>query len=108
MDPFKDIRPYVDSEVAEVLSSLTSNQSVINALIGLQFPGIFSKIPFFKFFIKQRLISRAKIINTIDDYQKLFKKLMENVVEESINGFRVNGLDPVSYTHLTLPTILRL
>ena len=93
MDPFKDIRPYVDSEVAEVLSSLTSNQSVINALIGLQFPGIFSKIPFFKFFIKQRRISRAKIINTIDDYQKLFKKLMEKVVEESINGFRVNGLD---------------
>ena len=93
MDPFKDIRPYVDSEVAEVLSSLTSNQSVINALIGLQFPGVFSKIPFFKFFIKQRLISRAKIINTIDDYQKLFKKLMEKVVEESINGFRVNGLD---------------
>ena len=93
MDPFKDIRPYVDSEVAEVLSSLTSNQSVINALIGLQFPGIFSKIPFFKLFIKQRLISRAKIINTIDDYQKLFKKLMEKVVEESINGFRVNGLD---------------
>ena len=93
MDPFKDIRPYVDSEVAEVLSSLTSNQSVINALIGLQFPGVFSKIPFFKFFIKQRLISRAKKINTIDDYQKLFKKLMEKVVEESINGFRVNGLD---------------
>lgn len=93
MDPFKDIRPYVDSEVAEVLSSLISNQSVINALIALQFPGIFSKIPFFKFFIKQRLISRAKKINTIDDYQKLFKKLMEKVVEESINGFRVNGLD---------------
>ena len=93
MDPFKDIRPYVDSEVAEVLSSLTSNQSVINALVGLQFPGIFSKIPFFKFFIKQRLISSSKKINTIDDYQKLFKKLMEKVVEESINGFRVNGLD---------------
>ena len=93
MDPFKDIRPYVDSEVAEVLSSLTSNQSVINALVGLQFPGIFSKIPFFKFFIKQMLISSSKKINTIDDYQKLFKKLMEKVVEESINGFRVNGLD---------------
>ena len=73
MDPFKNIRPYVDSEVAEVLSSLTSNQSVIKALIGLQFPGILSKIPFLKFYIKQRLISIAKTINTIDDYQKLFK-----------------------------------
>ncbi len=93
MDPFKDIRPYIDSEVAEVLSSLTSNKSVINALIGLQFPGIFSKIPFFKFFIKQNLISRAKKIKTIDDYQKLFKHLMEKVIEESVKGFRVNGLD---------------
>ena len=93
MDPFKDIRPYIDSEVAEVLSSLTSNKSVINALMGLQFPGIFSKIPFFKFFIKQNLISRAKKIKTIDDYQKLFKQLMEKVIEESVKGFRVNGLD---------------
>ena len=93
MDHFKDIRPYVDSEVSEVLSSLTSNQSVVNALIGLQFPGIISKIPFFKFFIKQRLISRVKTINTIDDYQRLFKKLMEKVVEESIKDFQVYGLD---------------
>ena len=72
MDQFKNIRPYNDSEVADVLSSLTSNQSVLNALMGLQFPGIYSKIPFFKYFIKRRLISRAKTINTIDDYQKLF------------------------------------
>ena len=93
MDQFKNIRPYNDSEVADVLSSLTSNQSVLNALMGLQFPGIYSKIPFFKYFIKRRLISKAKTINTIDDYQKLFKKLMEKVVKESIKGFQVNGLD---------------
>ena len=93
MDPFKNIRPYTDNEVADVLSTLTSNQAVLNALIGLQFPRIFSKIPFFKYFIKQRLISRAKTINTIDDYQKVFKKLMEKVVKESITDFCVNGLD---------------
>ena len=28
MDPFKDIRPYSDSEVASVLQSLSSNPSV--------------------------------------------------------------------------------
>ena len=85
MDPFKNIRPYTDNEVAGVLSA--SNQAVLNALIGLQFPRIFLKIPFFKYFIKQRLISRVKTINTIDDYQKLFKKLMEKVVKESIIVF---------------------
>ena len=96
MDPFKDIRPYTDLEVADVLASLTSNKSVLNALIGLQFPGIFSKIPFLKFFIKKRLISRVKTINTIEDYQKLFKKLMEKVVKESIDDFRFNGLDKLN------------
>ena len=96
MDPFKNIRPYTDNEVAGVLSTLTSNQAVLNALIGLQFPRIFSKIPFFKYFIKQRLISRVKTINTIDDYQKVFKKLMEKVVKESITDFCVNGLDKLN------------
>ena len=28
MDPFKNIRPYTDSEVDQVLQSLTSNESV--------------------------------------------------------------------------------
>ena len=79
MDPFKDIRPYTDAEVAEVLRSLTSNPSVLKALIGLQFPGVISNIPFVKFFIKQKLISKARTINTIDDYQQVFKGLMEKV-----------------------------
>ena len=99
MDPFKNIRPYTDAEVAEVLSSLTSNHSVLNALIGLQFPGILSKIPLLKYFIKQRLISRVKTIHTIDDYQKVFKKLMEKVVRESITDFSVNGLEKLNQNH---------
>ena len=99
MDPFKNIRPYTDAEVAEVLSSLTSNHSVLNALIGLQFPGILSKIPLLKYFIKQRLISRVKTIHTIDDYQKVFKNLMEKVVRESITDFSVNGLEKLNQNH---------
>ena len=92
MDPFKDIRPYADSEVAQVLESLTSNPSVLKALMGLQYPSAISKLPFIKFFVKQRLISRVKTIHTIDDYQQVFKGLMEKVVQESISTFSVNGL----------------
>ena len=51
MDPFKDIRPYKDSEVTEVVNSLVSNPSVLKALMGLQFPGFVSKLPFMKFFV---------------------------------------------------------
>ena len=96
MDPFKDIRPYTDSEVDQVLQSLTSNESVIKALMGLQFPGMISKIPFIKFFVKQKLISKIKNIHTIDDYQKIFKSLMEKVVQESITTFSVNGLEKLN------------
>ena len=96
MDPFKDIRPYKDSEVTEVVNSLVSNPSVLKALMGLQFPGVISKLPFMKFFVKQKLISKAKTINTISDYQMLFKSLMEKVIQESISSFTVNGLDKLS------------
>ena len=93
MDPFKKIRPYTDAEVAEVLQSLANNPSVLNALIGLQFPGILAKVPFIKFFVKQKLHSQIKNIKTIDDYQMIFKDLMEKVVKESIASFEVSGLE---------------
>ena len=93
MDPFKDIRPYSNSEVASVLQSLASNPSVLKAFVGLQFPSMLSKIPFIEFFAKQKLNSYLATINTIDDYQMIFKNLMEKVIEKSISSFQVNGLD---------------
>ena len=96
MDPFKNIRPYTDAEVAGVLQSLVNNPSVLKALIGFQFPGILSKAPFVKFFVKQKLISQIKTIHTIDDYQMIFKDLMEKVVKESIASFEVNGLEKLN------------
>jgi hypothetical protein len=92
MDPFKKIRPYADNEVEGVLQSLINNPDVLKALMGLQFPGFLSKLPFIKFFVKQKLISKAKNIHTIDDYQQVFKSLMENVIKESIATFNVNGM----------------
>ena len=96
MDPFKNIRPYTDAEVAGVLQSLVNNPSVLKALIGFQFPGILAKAPFVKFFVKQKLISQIKTIHTIDDYQMIFKDLMEKVVKESISSFEVNGLEKLN------------
>ena len=96
MDPFKDIRPYSDSEAASVLQSLASNPSVLKAFVGLQFPSMLSKMPFIEFFAKQKLNSYLTTINTIDDYQMIFKNLMEKVIEKSISSFQVNGLDCIN------------
>ena len=50
----KVFNPATGEQSAEVklATSKDVNQAVLNALIGLQFPRIFSKIPFFKYFIK--------------------------------------------------------
>ena len=44
MDPFKNIRPYNDAEVAGVLQSLSNNPSVLKALIGFQETEILLKL----------------------------------------------------------------
>jgi hypothetical protein len=44
MDHFKNIRPYTDAEVAEVLQSLVNNPSVLNALIGFSFLEFLQKL----------------------------------------------------------------
>ena len=85
MDPFKDIRPYTDAEVAKVLGTLTSNPSVLKDLIGLQVPGVISKVPFVKYLIKQKLISKARTSNTIDESQQVFKGWMVKAVQEKIS-----------------------
>ena len=89
MDPFKDIRPYSDSEVASVLQSLASNPSVLKAFVGLQFPSMLSKMPFIEFFAKQKLNSYLTTINTIDDYQMIFKNLMKKSLRSQFHLFKL-------------------
>ena len=92
MDQFLSIRPYQDHEVEDVLESLINNFDVLKALIGLQYPKYFTKIPLFKLYVKQRLKYKARNIKTINDYQDIFKDLMDRVVDESISNFSVNGI----------------
>jgi len=68
----------------------------LKAFVGLQFPSMLSKMPFIEFFAKQKLNSYLTTINTIDDYQMIFKNLMEKVIEKSISSFQVNGLDCIN------------
>lgn len=99
MDQFSEIRPYLDHEVESVLTSLINDPDVLKALMGLQYPKYLSKIPFIKFVAKQRLKSRAKNIKTINDYQNIFKGLINGMIKDSISNFSVKGvssLDPKS------------
>ena len=81
MDPFKAIRPYQNHEVQAILSRLINNPDVLRALLGLKYPAYALKIPFFQSLIKLFLKLKARQIRTVDDYQDIFKGLMDHVIE---------------------------
>ena len=93
MDPFLAIRPYQDNEVQDVLDSLISNKDVLKSLMGLQYPKYLTKIPFFRSAVKILLRSKVKKIRTIDDYQEIFKGLMDQMIKTSISNFTVSGIE---------------
>ena len=78
---YDDIRPYLDSEVSEVLSRLQRNTNLLNFLGQWRYPLLFRLSP--------RL---ARIPISI-----FLKRKLGRI--KSIRGFQA-----VSYTHLTLPT----
>ena len=93
MDPFLAIRPYQDNEVQDVLDSLISNKDVLKSLMSLQYPKYLAKIPFFRSAVKILLRSKVKKIRTIDDYQEIFKGLMDQMIKSSISNFTVSGIE---------------
>ena len=93
MNKFDSIRPYEDSEVEAVLSSLCSNVNVIKALIDSSDSSLISLLPFKEKIISLYLKHKTKNISTIHEYQNLFESIVSNVVNQSINSLSVSGLE---------------
>jgi len=93
VDPFLAIRPYQDHEVQDVLDSLINNKDVLKSLMSLQYPKYLTQIPFFRSAVKILLRSKVKNICTIDDYQDIFKGLMDQMIQTSISNFTVSGIE---------------
>ena len=92
MDPFLAIRPYQDHEVQPVLSSLINNPDVLKSLMSLKYSKYLIKLPLFKSLVKILLKSQVKKIRSIDDYQEIFKSLMDQMIKTSISRFEVQGV----------------
>jgi 1-acyl-sn-glycerol-3-phosphate acyltransferase len=93
MNKFDSIRPYEDSEVEAVLSSLSSNANVIRALIDSFDSNLISLLPFKEKIISLYLKHKTKNITSIHEYQNLFESIVSNIVTQSINNLSVSGLE---------------
>ena len=92
MDPFLTIRPYQDHEVQSVLASLINNPDVLKSLMSLKYSKFLIKLPLFKSLVKILLKSQVKNIRSIDDYQEIFKSLMDKMIKTSISCFETQGI----------------
>jgi len=93
VNKFDSIRPYEDSEVEEVLSSLCSNINVIRALIDSADNTLMSLLPFKEKIISLYLKHKTKNITSIHEYQNLFESIVSKVVSQSIDNLSVSGLE---------------
>ena len=93
-DPFADIRPYRDDEVAGVLARLTDDPEFIGAVARFRlgrwasvFPGLARTL------VRSRLTRQLRGVRGVEDMQMVIKQYIEKMITQTPSGFSVSGLD---------------
>ncbi len=80
---YDDIRPYCDSEVAEVIGRLIKNDKFINFALQL-FPDL----------SREKIEVGLSQVKSVDDFQSTFiVPVMNNIIKNTTKGISVEGLD---------------
>lgn len=96
-DPFADIRPYDDSEVAMVTARLARNPELADALARLKLRGLYRMLPAVARWLSQRWLGRTLPgVTSIDQFQQqLVKPQLERQIAASAH-LSVDGLDALA------------
>ncbi len=93
-DPWADIRPYEDSEVAEVLARLANNRELLDALTRYRLPRLNRLVPALARAIASYAIRRqTRGVASVHDFQMRVAYYMERMIRTSTDDFRVEGLE---------------
>jgi len=94
MGIFRDIRPYHDHEVDEVLSRLVKDKAFLKLLCQFSFPRLSKVLPFLcRWLIGFWLRYKCRHINDVFDFQMVIKKFVDKVVRETMTEFTFSGLE---------------
>ncbi len=93
-DPFIDIRPYQDSEVAPVLKRVTQSRTLTRALLRYRF----RRLPFWCLALllplaQRRLQRQLAGIDTVEKFQQWLGRWVTRLLERTTNRVVVRGLD---------------
>ncbi|MBZ5487956.1 1-acyl-sn-glycerol-3-phosphate acyltransferase [Halomonas aquamarina] len=93
-DPWVDIRPYADSEVADVLARLARDSELLDALTRFRLPRLVRWMPSLARTLASRAIQReVKGVTSVRDFQMRIATYMERMIRTTTEAFEVSGLD---------------
>jgi 1-acyl-sn-glycerol-3-phosphate acyltransferase len=93
-DPFADIRPYNDEEVAAVLSRLLDNPEFLGALAVYRLGRLASLLPgLVRPFVRYRLAREVRGVSDVRTMQVVIERYMTRMIESATGGFSVSGLE---------------
>ncbi len=92
-DPYADIRPYGDDEVADVLSRLLSDREVLQAVAAFRFGFLAQAMPFIlRPAVRWYLMRQVRDVDSVADLQSVVRHYMDRMIESTTAGFTVSGL----------------
>ena len=98
-DPFADIRPYRDEEVAAVLAHLLDDPEFIAAIASLRLGRLARLLPGLLHPLVRYLLAReVRDVTDVRSVQVVIERYMDRMIERATGGFSVSGLeqlDPV-------------
>ncbi len=93
-DPWAAIRPYQDSEVADVLARLASDRELLDALTRYRLPRLSRSLPWLARGLASHAIRRqTRDVTGVRDFQLRVAYYMERMIRTSTDDFRVEGLE---------------
>jgi 1-acyl-sn-glycerol-3-phosphate acyltransferase len=97
-DPFADIRPYRDEEVATVLARLLDDPEFLGAIASLRLGRLASLMPgclrpAVHALVRHLLAREVRSVVDVSGMQVIIKRYMDRMIEATTGGFSVSGLD---------------
>ncbi len=94
VDPWAEIRPYLDHEVAEVLGRLAQDPELLSALTRFRLPRLSRFMPRLSSTLASLAIRReVRGVASVYDFQMRIAGYMERMIRTTTDDFRVEGLD---------------
>lgn len=93
-DNFKEIRPYYDHEVQDVVQDVINNPELISAICQFRFPQLHRSLGFLlRPLIRRKLKNQFANIKRVDEFQSQVAGYMNRMIRNSTDGFTVSGID---------------